>query len=215
VQQADEVHPEKDFGGFGAQVHFMNRSVKKGQSKEAVEEREFRFAEVYIANGENGTRAYMEVFGTESEASAAVEASKLIRKPKVSEHIQKRRSEIRAKFALTPERLYQEVARLCYFDPAKLIGKDGKPLPLQDIDEDTRAAIAALEIEVRDGVVTYRAKNHDKNSALEKGLKLVRAYDAPPPATPDETGTISDPKETARRMAFLLRRGEQKKLPSP
>lgn len=194
----------------------VRKRVKKGQSKEAVEAREMRFAEVYMANGENGTRAHMEVFGTTNEANAAAEASKLIRKPKVSAYIQKRRAELLAQYSLRPDLLYREVGRLSYFDPRKLVDAEGKPKKLHEIDADTAAAIAALEMEVlQDGRVTYRVRTHDKNSAIDKALKLTRLYDAPPPPPPDDQAHPSDPRDTARRMAFLLRRGAQKKLEGP
>jgi hypothetical protein len=188
----------------------MKRKTKRGQSKKAVEARLERFYEVCLANGENGTRAYMDVFEETNENVAGVSAHRLLKKPKAIEYLERRRKEIKARYALTTERLYQEVARLCYYDPGKLVDKNGKPLPIHEIDEDTRAALAAIEMEVVDGRVTYRSRPHDKNAALEKGLKLVRAYDAPPPPPPDEDGKQPvDVQQTTMRIAFLLRKNRQ------
>jgi len=182
-----------------------------GKSRKGSEERDLRFAEVYMGNGENARRAYMEVFDCINENTAAVEGHKVLKKPKVHDYITKRRAEMRARYALTPDRVYQEIARVAYYSPKGLLDKKtGKPLSLHEIDDDVAAALDAVEIQVGDnGQVTFRSKPHDKNSALEKACKLLRLYDAPPPPPPDESGNVvaRSPQERAKWLAFLLARG--------
>lgn len=185
--------------------------VKNGTSKQAASDRRKRFASAYVANGGNATRAHMQVYGS-IEVTAASEGCKLTREPKTKAMIDNLRNEINQRYALTPERIYREVARIAYFDPAKMFDAEGKPLPIQDIDEDTRAAISALEIDVNEGRVTYRARQHDKNAALDKALKLVRAYDAPPPTVDDSGNQMRDPREMAKWVAFYLARGSNNQL---
>lgn len=56
-----------------------------------------RFAEEYCLNGENGRQAYLEVYETESNETAEVNASKLLRKTKVKAWIQQFRDDISGK----------------------------------------------------------------------------------------------------------------------
>ncbi len=183
-----------------------------------------RFVEAYFANSENQTRAYLAVNPNVTYGTAAVEGHRLIKNPKVHAMIEKRRAEMRAQYALTAERVFQELGRLSYFDPRKLVDADGRPIPLHKLDDDTAAALAAIELEMKgegkDAVAVTRWRPFDKISALEKAVKILRLYDKPPPPPPDEEGrqVAEDPRETARRMAFLLRAGaaaEERSLAKP
>jgi len=68
----------------------------------------------------------------------------------------------------------------------------------------------------KDKVVTTRrlkGRPFNKPTALEKGIKILRLYDKPPPPPPDEEGrqAVEDPIELAKRMAFLLAKGDAEK----
>lgn len=192
--------------------------TKRGTSKAAAEQRRKVFAETYLANGENGTRAYMEAFACTNTNVAAVEAHHLLRNPKIQKVIEQHRSEIRARFGLTTDRVMFELARVSYFNPKKLVDENGKLVPLHKLDDDTAVALAAVDIfetettgEGEDKVVlTRRVKGRpfNKTAALDKAIKILRLYDKPPPLQPDEVAPgMTDPRETARRMAYLLARG--------
>lgn len=59
----------------------------------------------------------------------------------------------------------QEYARLGFFDPRNLFHEDGSPKPIQELDDDTAAVLAGLEVvEIREG------KGDDRHSVgyLEK-----------------------------------------------
>lgn len=47
---------------------------------------------------------------------------------------------------ITQDRVLQEYARLAFLDPAKLFGDDGRPLSIQQMDEDTRRAIIGVDV---------------------------------------------------------------------
>lgn len=92
-----------------------------------------------------------------------------------------------AKMELSVERTKQEIARLAYFDPRKLFRSDGKPLAITELDDDTAAAVAGLDVlEEYDGSGEERTlvghvkkwKIGDKNSALEKAAKILGLYEA-------------------------------------
>lgn len=47
---------------------------------------------------------------------------------------------------ITQDRVLQEYARLAFIDPSKLFDESGRPLPIQQIDEDTRRAIIGVDV---------------------------------------------------------------------
>lgn len=183
-----------------------------------MKERNARFVDAYFAKGENATQAYLEINPGVATNSAATEGYKLLKLPEVHAAIEKRRLEIRARFALTTDRVYQEHARIAYFQPKKLVDANGRAVPLHQLDDDTAAALANVEItetEIRGKgkdkvVITRKVKGRpfNKPSTLREVSKILRLYEKPPPPPPDETPlALADPRETAKRMAFLLARG--------
>ena len=83
---------------------------------------------------------------------------------------------------LSVERTRREIARLAYFDPRKLYDAQGKPIPLTELDDDTAACIAGIEVlEERDPegklvCYTKKIKIADKNAALEKASKILGLF---------------------------------------
>lgn len=185
--------------------------TKRGTSKVAAGERNARFVDAYFAEGENQTRAYLKTHPNVTYNTAAVEGHRLLKDPKVHAMVEKRRTELRAKYALTSDRVIQELARVAYFNPRALFDDKGKNVELHKLDPDTSAALT-LELDGKGNVLKARTPTPAaKNTALEKGVKILRLYDKPPPPPPDEMGKpqVYDPQETARRMAFLLRAGDE------
>ena len=187
-------------------------------SKAKKEEQYRRFADAYIAKGENALQAYLEIKPHVTDGTAGVEGHRLLKIPRVQKLIEIRRMELRRKFALTTDRVIQEQARICYFNPKDMVDADGNGIPLHKLKEDTAAALAAVEVVTittkgkgKDQVTTkqvMKARPFNKVSALEKSIRMLRLYDKPPPPPPDAPDpAYQDPKDTARRMAFLLARG--------
>lgn len=187
--------------------------------RESTKERNARFVEAYFAKGENATEAYLAIKPTVARNTAGAEGHKLLKTPEIYKAIEKRRAEIRAQFALTTDRVFQEHARIAYFNPKKLVDANGKAIPLHQLDDDTAAALSHVEVtetEVKGTgkdkqVITRKIKGRpfNKTGTLREVSKILRLYDKPPPPPPDEEGrqVAEDPRETARRMAFLLRAG--------
>lgn len=193
------------------------KATKLGTSKAAAHERKARFADAFIANGENAVRAYLAVNPGVTYNTAATEGHRLLKDPQVRKIVEARRAVLRERFSLTTDRVMQEQARVSYFNPKNLVDKNGKVIPLHQLDDDTAAALASVELVTvttkgsgKNRVVTRKvtkAKPYNKVSALEKSIKILRLYDKPPPPPPDAQGVVQDPRETARRMAFLLAKG--------
>ena len=86
---------------------------------------------------------------------------------------------------LTEERVSLEVARLAFFDPRKMFTARGDPIPLSELDDDTAAAIAGLDVlesyegSGEDRVLVGHIKKYkiaDKNSALERAAKILGMF---------------------------------------
>lgn len=175
-----------------------------------------RFVEAYFTHLENATRAYLQVKPHVSDTTANTEGSRLLANPKVQQLVEKRRAELRAKSALTAERVYEELSGIGYFNPKNLLNEKGEVKPLHELDDRTACA---LEVVVENGQMRYRA--HDKNRALEQATKILRLTDRPPPPPPDaDTGKPVDMRSVAKRLLFILKkeaaeRAAQPKLPDP
>ncbi len=146
--------------------------VQPGQAKASVESRRSAFIEAYLSNGGNGTNAALEAGF--SPASAYSQGSRLLKKAEVAQEIAKRRTEIIAALELSTERTIKEVSRLAFCDPRKLVGEDGRMKQLHELDDDTAAAIASVEVD-NDGNIKY--KFWDKNSAIDKAAKVQGLYE--------------------------------------
>jgi phage terminase small subunit len=81
------------------------------------------------------------------EKSAHVHASRMLRNAKVSDAIAEAMSARSQRTEITIDRVLKEYARLAFLDIRKAFDKDGNLLPIHDIDDDTAAAIAGLEVE--------------------------------------------------------------------
>lgn len=87
-----------------------------------------------------------------SPKTAAQQGSRLFAREDVQKMIQaemQRRSE---RTEITADRVLQEYARLGFFDPRKLFNDDGSPKGIHELDDDTAAVLAGLEVmEVYEG----------------------------------------------------------------
>ena len=118
--------------------------VKAGTSKASAADKRKAFVEAFFANGENGTQAA--ITAGFAEKSAGVTSAKLLKDTRVLAEITKRREELCASLEVTTERILKERARLAFFDPRKLFDANGKPIPIHELDDDTAAALAGLDV---------------------------------------------------------------------
>lgn len=157
--------------------------VKAGTSNAAAANRRKAFVTAYLGNGRNATQAA--ITAGYSVKSAAAQASRLLKDVKISAQVTAVTEKAQAIAGLTLERTLQEVARVAYFDPRRLY-RDGQLIPLHELDDDTAAAVASLEVleefsgrgEERelDGY-TKKLKFWDKNAALDKAMRHLGAYE--------------------------------------
>lgn len=119
-----------------------------------------------------------------SKTVAASKAYQWVSNSKVKPHVyaaikeaQQKRSE---RTHITADRVLQELARIAFFDPRKLLNDQGHPKSLTELDDDTAAAVAGLDLleEYRgEGkerqFVGYvkKFKIADKNTALTNAMR--------------------------------------------
>lgn len=134
-----------------------------------------------LSKAEAYRKAYPRAMKWKDEAVWA-EASKLAANPKVSLRVQELLQKAAAANEVTVARVIREIARIGFFDIRKLVNPDGTPKPLHELDDDTAAAIAGLEVaRVGNAVIgegeVLKFKIADKNSALEKLSKHLGLYE--------------------------------------
>lgn len=103
-----------------------------------------RFVEEYLIDL-NATQAAIRA--GYSEDSAGVIGYENLTKPYIQEAIAARRARISQKADVTTERVLKEFAKLAFLDIRKVFDADGKLKPIQEMDDETAAAIAGLEVE--------------------------------------------------------------------
>lgn len=143
------------------------------------------FAEAYLTNDGNVADAARAAGLSSKTASSA--GGRMLKHVEVQHIINTRRAVLIEKMELTTERTLREIARLAYVDPRKFFHADGRPKEITELDDDTAAALAGMEVvEEWEGVGaerklighTKKYKLADKNAALEKAMKHLGEYEA-------------------------------------
>lgn len=144
-----------------------------------LSDKEKAFVEEYLRNGGNATRAV--IAAGYSANGADVQGVRLLGRARVRDAIEKRTKPIlEAEMSLT-DRIMLERKRLAFFDPKKLFHGDGTPKAVHELDDDTAAAIAGLDVanignsEVGIGQV-LKLKMADKNASLTALEKINGMY---------------------------------------
>lgn len=134
----------------------------------------------------NGRRAA--IAAGYSARSADQTASRLLRTDKVKREIEQHRAEktaiLKSETGITLERTLKEIARISFFDPRRLFHSDGTPRSITELDDDTAAVIAGLDVSEQrdgDGLVIGQIKKwklSDKKGALDMLMKHLGGYEA-------------------------------------
>lgn len=156
------------------------KRVKAGTSRRAAAARKVTFANAYIINGCNIAEAAITAGLSPKTAYSA--GQRMLKDVVVQKLISEATEKAAKKSGLSVERTLLEVSRLAYSDPRKLYKADGSLIPVHELDDDTAATVASVEVdEIKaDGQVigyTRKLKHWDKNSALEKAMKYHGLYE--------------------------------------
>ena len=140
-----------------------------------------------IIKGMTQADAYRDAYDAENMADKTIheQASKLMANNKIAARIQELRAPVVEEALLTQKRIGQELARIALFDIRKLYREDGSMKLPHELDDDSAAALAGidivemaggLKIDTADGashVPMYikKAKTWDKNTAITNAMK--------------------------------------------
>jgi len=125
---------------------------------------------------------YLESFnGSESAkavgyapSGARAQASKLLSKPNIQQHLQKMTAKAAEEAVITAKRTLDELAAVVYQDVADLIDDDGRVIPLSAMPDHARRAISYFEIrEDADGGRVTKVRLHPKNQAILMAMKYL------------------------------------------
>ena len=132
------------------------------------------FADEYLID-RNATRAYKMAYPkVKSDDVAAVNGNRLLRNAKVEEYVQERLEKAQERTEVTLDRVIKEYARIAFFDPRKMFDEDGKPVETINLDDDTAAVIAGLEV-----YEEYEGRGEDREFVgYTKKYKLANKLEA-------------------------------------
>lgn len=130
-----------------------------------TEERQERFAREYCIDL-NGKRAA--IAAGYSPKTAEAQASRLLRKHKVSELIAKLKEEQCQKLGISSARILRGLARIAFLDVRRLFDETGSLKAIRDLDDETAAAIAGIEHEK---LFEHYGKGHAKHVGTTSKIK--------------------------------------------
>ena len=166
--------------------------MARGEKPDA--DRRERFAQEY-AKDLNATAAAIR--SGYAKKGAHVQGSRLLSNPKVRASIDAILARAAAANQVTIERTLKEIARIAYSDVRRLFDSNGNFRPIHELDDDTAATIAGIEIEEHreegdenvDGerapaelTVTRKVKRFDKGKALDQCMAYLGMHKSLNPA---------------------------------
>lgn len=163
------------------------------EKKKAAEKKEKGLTvkqERYVQNlfkGMSQREAYKQAYDcvNMSDSVIDVKASELSSVGKIAVRLKQLQDELKNKNMVTVERVLAEYAKLGFFDPRNLFHADGKPKDITELDDETAAALAGLDVqEVYEGFgedrqfVGYvkKYKLSDKKSALDSMARYLGMF---------------------------------------
>lgn len=170
-----------------------------------------RFAQKFVELG-NASEAYRQVYDASAMKPETINrsAKALIDDHKIATRIKELQALALKRHQVTIDRVVAEYAKLAFLDIRKAFGDDGDLKPIQEIDDDTAAAIAGIESEEvfegagrdRERVGTLKKiKLADKKGALDSLAKYLAMF----VDRTEITGKDGGPVELTDAKAALLR----------
>lgn len=155
--------------------------------------KETKFCQEYLIDL-NATQAAIRAGYSKRTATSI--GNENLRKPHISKWIEEQRKAAAKRTELTQDRILQEYARIAFFDIRKVYNEANALIDIQDMDDDTAAAVAATETleeynneKVLTGF-TKKVKLWDKVKALDS-ISKVLGYNAPEKVQMEAVGTLN------------------------
>lgn len=175
--------------------------AKKNEYGLTVQQEAFATA---IASGESQAEAYRIAYPRSRNWKDEVvwaAASKLAANSKVCIRVKGLQEAACKKNQITVERVTAELAKMAFFDVRKLFNGDGSPKSIQDLDDETAAAVAGIDVanvgnaEIGIGQV-LKLKLADKRASLELLGKHLQMF----PTTVNVGGQKDNPLEITQEI---------------
>jgi phage terminase small subunit len=150
--------------------------AKQTRDQDGLTDLERRFATYYLEEF-NGTKAYTQASARKvTKKTAEVSSYKMLRRPAVQAFVKAQRDKLLDKAELSVGDTLTKLRQLLMYDIRNIFGPDGTPLRVQDLDDDTAAAIVGIKVVTKGNAEmgigqVMELKLADKNSTLEKALK--------------------------------------------
>lgn len=115
-----------------------------------------------------------------SKRTANVQGAQQLSNPAVQAAIQQAIQKRAKRTEITQDRVLRELARIAFFDPRSLLNADGTPRPVNELDDETAAALAGMDVfEEFEGTgkdrkfigYTKKVKVADKVAALSLAMR--------------------------------------------
>lgn len=140
-----------------------------------------------LFTGLSQREAYKQAYNCKNmkDETIDVKASVLANEDKIRVRLGELQNELKNRNMVTAERVMAEYAKLGFFDPRKLFKDNGSPKDITELDDDTAAALAGLDVqEAWEGCgdekrfVGYikKYKLTDKKSALDSIAKALGMF---------------------------------------
>lgn len=172
----------------------MKRARSNVSHGTKLPQRQLRFVEEYLLEL-NATKAAIKA--GYSEKTARQIGSRLLTNMAIKSVINQRLKKQGDKNEELKQKVINEIGRIAFFDVRKAFDNEGKPLPVHQLDDDTAASIAGIEVEVEhsktrkinedgedvgDSIQTEIARTHkfklaDKHSALATLARHLGMFD--------------------------------------
>lgn len=140
------------------------------------------FVDEYLID-RNATRAYMVAYPNVKKSSVAKSAaSRLLTNVNVDAAVKKAQHKRSVRTEITQDRVLKEYARLAFVDPRKFYNPDGTLKRVVDLDDDTAACLAGMDVKFSQGEngeieKVNKIKITDKKGALDSVARHLGMFD--------------------------------------
>lgn len=172
-------------------------------SKQELTPKQQRFCEEYLIDL-NATQAAIRA-GYSAKTADKI-GSQLLGKTRVLSEIDQLKKARAQSTGITAERVLQEIAKLAFFDPRKLLNDDGTPKKIHELDDETAMAVAGIDIVTKgNDDVGYadvmKIKLADKGQNLERLGRHLKLF--------TERIEVTDASDLANRVKAARERASK------
>lgn len=157
-----------------------------------------RFVDEYLVDYV-GTQAAIRAGYTPRSAGTA--STRLLKNDAIIEAINERLADQRQRSEIRADNVLNEINNIALFDPRKLFDVNGNPMPIEQLDDQTAAAVAGIDVESRaDGTRTAKYRFASKLDALEKLMRHLGQYEK----DNEQQGALAQALTSAQQRAKRL-----------